>query len=68
MNQRMDRDREQAAAARQKYGNLAENPAFSYTKANVRREMASDRAIARIYRKLEGFYSVRRSKLLINNC
>lgn len=63
MNQRIDRDREQAAAARRKYGDLAQNPAFSYMKANTRRDMTSDKAIARIYRQLEGICSVCRIKL-----
>ena len=54
----MERDTEQAAAAGQKYGNLAEHPEFHYTKANVHRDMTSDRGIARAYRKLEGLTEV----------
>jgi hypothetical protein len=53
MDERMERDKEQADAARKKYGDLAQHPSFRYTKANRRRDMTSDRAIARVYRKLE---------------
>ena len=41
MQKRMDRDQDQAAAAREKYGDLAEHSAFQYTKANTRRDMTS---------------------------
>jgi hypothetical protein len=58
MQERMVRDQDQATAAREKYGNLAEHPAFRYTKGNMRRDMTSDRAIARVYRRLEGLCEV----------
>lgn len=58
MDKQMERDHEQATAARQKYGNLAEHPAFCYTKSNTHRDMTSDRAVARVYRKLEGITEV----------
>lgn len=64
MNQRICQDREQAAMAREKYGNLADHPAFSYTKANTPKVMTSDRAIARKYRELEGIHLVRRIQAL----
>ena len=56
--QRQARDREQAAAARAKYANLADHPAFRYMKTNTRRDMTSDRAIARVFRTLEGLQEV----------
>ena len=59
MHKRIERDKEQADAAREKYGSLAEHAAFRYTKGNERREMTSDRSIARVYRKLEQLPQVR---------
>ena len=66
MHERMERDEKQADAAREKYGNLAEHAAFRYTKGNERRDMTSDRAIARVYRKLEQLPQVMR--VLLRPC
>jgi hypothetical protein len=57
--ERADCDRKHAQAARLKYGDLALHPDFKYKRSNIRKGMTSDRAIARVYRKLEGLEAAR---------
>jgi len=56
--ERADRDHAQAQAARLKYGDLALHRDFKYTRSNIRKDMTSDQAIARVYHKLEGLEAV----------
>jgi hypothetical protein len=56
--ERARRDLAQAQEARIKYGDLTAQPAFSYMRSNIRKDITSNQGIARVYRKLEGIIVV----------